>query len=315
MAPASLGFGVEIEAVVQPYKIRPNWSPYQYYERLAQALRNRHLSAVADTAGSQYRRHPEHYNRWFITRDGSLPASTTGGNLSLEAVSPKLRSDGDWIKEIDLFWEAMRKVFKVQADGHCGSHIHVAPIGARFKLEELKKVAFAVCYYEQCINGLLPTERRNNNYCKPNSQSVSHLRSLLAQPSSTSLRTVATELKAKSTTTEICNYMQADRYVCWNFANTVNQTPGTTSGTIEFRGGRHLRGRFRTKRWITFTVTFVLMALDEGLVNSSSSYTVLRSSRDDVTAFWEKIKRYANQLGLESMIPSSYTSMNEGASV
>jgi len=66
------GFGIEIEAVVQPWKSRPNWIPSQYYEWLAQALRNRDLPAKGDPCTDSYRKHPEHYGKWFITRDGSL---------------------------------------------------------------------------------------------------------------------------------------------------------------------------------------------------------------------------------------------------
>jgi hypothetical protein len=72
MSPTEFGFGIEIEAVVQPWKARPNWIPAQYYERLAQALRNRDLPAKADSCTESYRKHPEHYGKWFITRDGSL---------------------------------------------------------------------------------------------------------------------------------------------------------------------------------------------------------------------------------------------------
>lgn len=71
-SPSEFGFGIEIEAVVQPWMVRPGWLPSQYYERLAQALRNRDLPAKADPCTESYRKHPEHYSRWFITRDGSL---------------------------------------------------------------------------------------------------------------------------------------------------------------------------------------------------------------------------------------------------
>ena len=44
-----------------------------------------------------------------------------------------------------------------------------------------------------------------------------------------------------------------DRRVLWNFEHVV---PGST-GTIEFRGGRGLRGPVRTKWWIAFVIAFV----------------------------------------------------------
>jgi len=79
------GFGVEIEAVVQPRKIKPEWrrKPEEYYKKLASALRKRGLSAVADDLSGSHRSHPEHYDKWFITKDGSLRGERDEGNLPL----------------------------------------------------------------------------------------------------------------------------------------------------------------------------------------------------------------------------------------
>ena len=52
--------------------------------------------------------------------------------------------------------------------------------------------------------------------------------------------------------------MQMERKVLWNFKPAAND--GT--GTIEFRGGRHLRGPVRTKRWIAFAVSCVHFLLE-----------------------------------------------------
>lgn len=70
----TFGFGIEIEAVVQPRRVRPEWrhKPEKYYEKIAASLRKRHLVAVADDLKGSYRSHPEHYNKWFITSDASL---------------------------------------------------------------------------------------------------------------------------------------------------------------------------------------------------------------------------------------------------
>jgi hypothetical protein len=61
---------------------------------------------------------------------------------------------------------------------------------------------------------------------------------------------------------QICELMQGtDRgshYVLWNFQNVVG-----ASGTIEFRGGRHLRGPNRSKWLITFTVAFISITLKQ----------------------------------------------------
>jgi len=84
------GFGIEIEAVVTPWKIREEWHnmPQEYYEILAKALKNRRLNAVADRLNTGYQaQHPEHYNKWFITRDGSLRAEGNQGRKPYRTLS------------------------------------------------------------------------------------------------------------------------------------------------------------------------------------------------------------------------------------
>ena len=53
---------------------------------------------------------------------------------------------------------------------------------------------------------------------------------------------------------ELVSYVQgSDRRSLQNFRNVL---PDGT-GTVEFRGGRHLSGPVRPERWVTFTVLFV----------------------------------------------------------
>ena len=66
-----LSFGIEIEAVVTPWKIRPNWAAQEYHERLQKALENRGLPAAVNTSGTN-RTRLEPYDKWYITNDGSL---------------------------------------------------------------------------------------------------------------------------------------------------------------------------------------------------------------------------------------------------
>lgn len=68
-------FGVEIEAIVEPHQIRSLQTKERmkfYFDKLAKALRKQALKAQADDPTGRYRKHSEHYDKWFITRDGSL---------------------------------------------------------------------------------------------------------------------------------------------------------------------------------------------------------------------------------------------------
>jgi len=65
-------FGIEIEAIAEPHDVRHPLRRLTYYRELATSLRSNGLGAVADQLDERYRKHPEHYNKWFITKDGSL---------------------------------------------------------------------------------------------------------------------------------------------------------------------------------------------------------------------------------------------------
>jgi hypothetical protein len=156
----------------------------------------------------------------------------------------------------------MKKVFKVEKNFTCGSHVHVAPKGRHYTLPELKIIAFAIITHEHLLDAFLPKQRLDNRYCKKNSAVSVWLRHFFANGiSSQTFSTIATFLRAKNSKVDIKRLMQgverSDRYVIWNFANIEN------SGTIEFRGGRHLRGPNRTYWWITFAVSFISLALRE----------------------------------------------------
>lgn len=64
--------GVEIELIADPHKIRHPLKRWVYYEKLAASLQYHGLDAVADDLKHKYRKHSEHYDKWFITKDGSL---------------------------------------------------------------------------------------------------------------------------------------------------------------------------------------------------------------------------------------------------
>ncbi|KAF4957003.1 hypothetical protein FGADI_3415 [Fusarium gaditjirri] len=263
-------FGIEIEVIVGPHKVRPPLSAKHalYYGKLAASLRKRGLKAKADDLQQGYTKRPEHYDKWWITKDGSLGSHTD--KIPMEAVSPVLSVRANWEHEIDVFWTAMRVVFHMPDRSLlCGSHIHVSKgLNQTFTLLQIKKIAF----------GLM---RCNGNY-----------------------NAVAELIKSAKSTTALKNIMQNDRYVLWNFDNIV---PGS-SGTIEFRGGRCLRGEIRTKRWIAFTI-----ALIQALLNMNNIANPNVSTLESWTPYglYTMIKKAASQLSLRNSLPEDWKVLNE----
>jgi hypothetical protein len=94
---------------------------------------------------------------------------------------------------------------------------------------------------------------------------------LFEQRTPAALRLISNDIKACADFSQLVVYMQGSgqdvksRRTLWNFQNLAR---GPTAGypptyTVEFRGGRHMRGHLRTLAWLSFAVTFIAMALQE----------------------------------------------------
>ncbi|PCG94029.1 Putative amidoligase enzyme [Penicillium occitanis (nom. inval.)] len=313
-------FGVEIEVIVEPHnKQQPVPAPVSdhldyWYDKIAKALRNRKgsdqqaLKAIAESRRTTYRSTTDRYLTWWITWDGSLiaPEWPKHPGVPLEAVSPRLETRKRWEDEIDAFWSAMRAVFHMPRRVlRCGSHVHVSPGRGSFHLKELQAIAFAVVFYNDQVQQVLPQSRRNYHYCVPNKE---HSRKLKGK----SISAVAALINAVQSKEKLVEIIQGlskkDRPVLWNFHN-VTKMPFTEEpaiGTVEFRGGRCLRGPVRTKRWISFAVAFMILAIQEFKLPLKSSYPSCSPS-----LFWQKIRNAAATENMAQHLPESFKTMNE----
>ncbi|KAK6441238.1 hypothetical protein LTR95_002537 [Oleoguttula sp. CCFEE 5521] len=95
----------------------------------------------------------------------------------------------------------------------------------------------------------------------------------------------------------IVGLMQEERYVLWNFANLLK-----TKKTIEFRGGRGLRGPKRTKWWIAFVVGFIDFLLDADTHNEVTD--------ENVKWLFYSIMWRTYMIGCEGL-PPDYRNLNE----
>ncbi|KAK4213458.1 putative amidoligase enzyme-domain-containing protein [Rhypophila decipiens] len=290
--------GVEIEMVSKPHKIRDNLGEKHalYYGKLAKALRNRGLQAAHNDLTQQRWRSTD-YNKWYITKDGSL-GHHRDNFIPMEAVSPVLNTAKDWDKEIDTFWEAARAVFHMpERHEKCGSHVHVSRGKyQQFTLDELKTIGYGIVIYENLVFHLLMPYRQENPYCQGNSVSSVQLQNCRGNHIA-----IANTIRAATSPDQLRNVMQTSRYVLWNFDNVATGQ----SGTIEFRGGRFLRGEVRTKRWMTFAVAFIHAMLR---INDLATSGV---SIPDIDALYSEIKKAARQLRMKRFLPDQYQVLNE----
>jgi hypothetical protein len=236
----------------------------------------------------------------------------------------------DWKESLRKFWVATNTVFDVQRNFTCGSHIHVAPQERRFSMAELKTIAFAVITQEHMVKSLLPRARSTNAYCQRNSKLSPKLIDYFQDgKNARSFARVKTAIQGMTKPAQIIDLMQGTgRYVIWNFWNI------RTTNTIEFRGGRHLRGQNRTFWWITFAVSFISLALKEvsRQIHIVSTYSHLQNMIGEpdiplyviprvseayanrMKKFWNAIIVEADRLRMGGHLPGDWHKMKELAS-
>ncbi|PNP55633.1 hypothetical protein THARTR1_04157 [Trichoderma harzianum] len=238
------------------------------------------------------------------------------GKVCMEVVSPKLDTMRGVSPIISDFWEAMRVHFKPQEDVSCGGHVHVTPVNLKnkFSLRTLKKIAFATVVYEDYVAAILPAARRDNHYCRLNSQSLdSGLNKTLGWGKSVgTLRKVAAEIRSQSTKADLCHYMQGNRYVLWNFQNIYpHRRRRRCTGTIEFRGGNQFLNTKGTLAWVAFVLGFITLAKEEDLLNNFCSYVPPTdpSWPRRVKDWWKRIREAAKQSRMSRHLPATYAEM------
>lgn len=204
-----------------------------------------------------------------------------------------------------------------QRDISCGGHVHVTPVSRhnKFSLRTLKKIAFASVACEDFVSDVLPPARRENQYCTPNSRGEgSGLRDALTWGKTTAgLQTVARHLRAVKTEAELVAYMQATRYVLWNFQNLVpNPKTGRCTGTVEFRGGSQFLSTRGTLAWVAFVLGFVTLAADEDLLHRPGEYVHPSSAayEEKMLAWWKRLRAAAKKSKMGRHLPEDYKKMH-----
>jgi hypothetical protein len=263
--------------------------------------------------------------------------------VPLEAVSGTLQTNGQWEREITAFWSACAAVFhSPDRSTRAGTHIHITPgPEKRWSIDQLRRIAVGIVSYEDLVQEMLPAYRRTGvsssdpsriipptsytghqferHYCESNSRSS---RSLYARfhggPDPQSRTNKLEDLKnsfQSMSERDIVHNMQGDRYVLWNFDNILKDKK-----TIEFRGGRGVRGPNRTRWWIAFVVGFIHCLLTEVwhsfgvlermLTRLQTDRLPIERTPENVDRLFNRIKQCANSCGIP-YLPESYRVLNE----
>ena len=92
----------------------------------------------------------------------------TGG---VEIISPPISVSRQWQHEIRAVFAAIGAQFDLWTHPRTSSHVHVLPgpkLSAIYTNRQFLGVAKGALYWEKALTRLLPHDRRDNAYAKPN---------------------------------------------------------------------------------------------------------------------------------------------------
>lgn len=159
--------------------------------------------------------------------------------------------------------------YEVRVNETCSTHVHISIVNAPFSLEDLKKIARSVLYWEPAWEAITPVERRSNRWAANNwfdndPFCKKGIREVLTILHNTSVFSDVVKLMNGGLQDPIEIWDEANRrHFRWNFQNLVphfrHGTPG--SGTIEFRGGSGSTDCAMAMRWADIAIAFISASL------------------------------------------------------
>lgn len=170
-------------------------------------------------------------------------------------------------------------------------HVHVSPsdgTGDRWTKDEMKGILRAIGFYQRAITSVMPPERKDNLYAKPN---------MIAEHTRTELKSKYSSVETKGwgpyfaecgglpTPVWAFNWMGGRREVAWNFSNV-----GRDCGTVEFRAPPGVMEARRAVHWAGFTLGFIQAAISMDL--TSLSKRKYHSDSDALLSFISQGIRY-----------------------
>lgn len=151
----------------------------------------------------------------------------------------------------------------------CGTHVHVRPT-AGYTLDQVKRVAKAVAYYEPVVKDVVPSERKDCVWATSNMSQAESSPELKREydraQASSDYHPLFDWIDSLPDADAVLEVMSPRKGVSWNFLNVLKNC-----GTIEFRRPPQVRNARSSRHWIAFALCFVRHSLsfDFSTVNSA----------------------------------------------
>ncbi|KAK2799174.1 hypothetical protein FQN50_008563 [Emmonsiellopsis sp. PD_5] len=274
MSAVPLTFGVEIELLLKPesqfakqainrYGYNPSItcdSPDKTAQDVNRIAVRRSLAdaleIVGVPAGTQSNRQ---YSKWIVEDEGCL--EEIPGYWRCEIISRVLSTEdenNEWQDEIDLLFNAISGNYRIELTTGCSTHIHITPYPSLpYTVEQLRRVMKGVAYYDSALTGIMPADRKDNPYCRPNTQAITHWRVAVSKVPQDTWGPFFRILDRKTSIGALLLDVLDDRSYSWNFSRVVDEC-----GTIEFRRAPGVRTGTTAKHWVAVALGFIANAME-----------------------------------------------------
>ena len=164
-------------------------------------------------------------------------------------------------------------------------HAHVSPgHSTPFDLNQLKRSLKSVIYYDRALIKIMPAERKQNEYCMPNTYRIPKWRALYDVVPQRAWGYVFDKCDKGNHIASIILEQElgkdASRYCFWNFQNL------TDPGTVEFRGPPAVQHSAQAIHWLAVALGFVSNSVTKNWdgVKPSKAYPTSNNLRAAITS-------------------------------
>ncbi|KAF3895084.1 hypothetical protein GTR04_2953 [Trichophyton interdigitale] len=172
------------------------------------------------------------YDTWTIAHEAAL--DDIGSDYwPCELISPVFYThDDDWEVAINYLFANLLGHCDVHLTKGCATHVHVAPVGAKYTVSQVINIIKGAIYYEEPMMQIMHEDRKNNLWTKANANTIPGCLDSVNKVSEKGWNHIFDQFEGHKFVATIVKDLCVDRNVSWNLMNL------TSSGTTEFRRPR-----------------------------------------------------------------------------
>lgn len=169
-----------------------------------------------------------------------------------------------WQDEVGRVFRIMDRYCNIQLTKSCSMHVHVSPSVAGidqrpYTMDNIKNILKAISYFDDAITGIMPADRKVNEYAMSNFQSNEAppaIRKVYGKVPQDTWKPLFKIFDKAKLVQHVLIEISPSKFMSWNFKHLVQPC-----GTVEFRRPPGVRSATAANHWVAFTLGFVSEAL------------------------------------------------------